>query len=58
MFVLQIKSMGAEVLAFTSHSNIILSSFDIAPFPYKHAQKAHYIPFIYQGIDVDIPIVN
>ena len=35
---------------------IIILSFDIAPFPYKHAQRR--ITFHCQRIDVDIQIVN
>ena len=35
---------------------IIILSFDIAPFPYKHAQRR--ITFHCQRIDVDIHIVN
>ena len=35
---------------------MIILSFDIAPFPYKHAQRR--IPFHCQRIDVDIHIVN
>ena len=35
---------------------IIILSFDIAPFPYKHAQRS--ITFHCQRIDVDIHIVN
>ena len=35
---------------------ITILSFDIAPFPYKHAQRR--ITFHCQRIDVDIHIVN
>ena len=35
---------------------IIILSFDIALFPYRHAQRR--ITFHCQRIDVDIPIVN
>ena len=35
---------------------IIILSFDIAPFPYKHAQRR--ITFHCQRIDIDIHIVN
>ena len=35
---------------------MIILSFDIAPFPYKHAHRR--IPFHCQRIDVDIHIVN
>ena len=35
---------------------IIILSFDIAPFPNKHAQRC--ITFQYQRIDVDIHLVN
>ena len=35
---------------------LIILSFDIAPFPYKHAQRR--ITFHWQRIDVDIHIVN
>ena len=42
------------------HNNIIIIiiilSFDIAPFPYKHVQR--HITFHCQRIDVDIHIVN
>ena len=34
---------------------MIMLSYDIAPFPYKHAQR--YIPFHCQWIDVGIHIV-
>ena len=35
---------------------IIILSFDIAPFPYKHAQRR--ITFHCQRIDVDIHLIN
>ena len=41
---------------YDNNNNIIILSFDIAPFPYKHAQRR--ITFHCQRIDVDIHIVN
>ena len=47
---------SSEKLLFRWASLIIILSFDIAPFPYKHAQRR--ITFHCQRIDVDIHIVN
>ena len=50
-------SYSSAIISLYNNNNIIIIlSFDIAPFPYKHAQRR--ITFHCQRIDVDIHIVN
>ena len=47
MFEDETKLINTIVLLVNNNNNIIILSFDIAPFPYKHAQRR--ITFIVRG---------